>query len=179
MSASANNTSPACTICERRRGGDGGASGATARRRLRELKHLSGVGPVESESFFNQGLQPSETLGAPNVSNQLGPLRNECGTLSVQLVQGPGARRPNRAAPNHDARHRDKAKQRQRDAEPRTRGYAALRHARNLALRARGLAATSSAEATTDLRVTFAPNARALQVQTGCLGGHTQARLHS
>ena len=56
---------------------------------------------------------------------------------------------------------------------------AAFRQARRRTLRARGFAATSSADACTALRVTKPPSARPRQRQTGSSGGQMQSRLHS
>jgi hypothetical protein len=48
--------------------------------------------------------------------------------------------------------------------------------ARNLALRALGLAETSTADGPTGLAVTILSVARCLHVQTGCPGGQMQSR---
>src|SRR5512141_124726 len=84
------------------------------------------------------------------------------------------------APPRNDGHSRkDESDENGRDDPSAADAYAALRHALSLALRARGLRSTSAAEGLIAFRVTSDPAATPPQVHCGCIGGHTQSRLHS
>ena len=83
------------------------------------------------------------------------------------------------ASPGDDRRrNQDEGRKRAGDDPPATL-YAALRHARRRALRARGFRAISSSLAVTALRDTSFPSAWPRQVHSGCRGGQIHSRDHS
>src|SRR5438105_11925973 len=128
-----------------------------------------------------------------NFGFQLHPRRVDRIALTLQRAEVPrlvDAERP----PCNDARsHREETDEHDNDggarAEPvctappglvRHAAYAScLRQALSLALRERGFLAVSVSAGATARRVSVSPNECPRQVQTGCLGGHTQSELHS
>src|SRR6266540_298086 len=120
---------------------------------------------------------------------ELRALALEIGPAAVDLLNPSRLGDTEAAAPDDGETNDDEETENRPDDRPPTRGpgaatrlsasYAARRHRRSLALRARGLRRVSSASAVIARRVTNSPSATPRQVHCGCFGGQMQSRLHS
>ena len=115
---------------------------------------------MHPQALLGDRLETRATRRGTDVRVELQSLGDERGAACVQLSQI--ALRGNaEAAPQNDAQRDDEeTEQQEGDAKsPDPAPYSALRHARSLALRARGLWAVSSWGATMARRVTTLPSA--------------------
>src|SRR6185437_10944315 len=154
---------------------------STLRRRPGSRKNddLRVVGHAHAEPPLDQRRQYAPTRQIAHIALELRPLRLQ---LHPPLLEHADVARPRyaRRPPPDDARgDENETEERQRHPRAPARGYAALRHARRCALRARELTATSAGLAVAALRVSVVPSARPPHVHTGCLGGHVHAVLHA
>ena len=130
------------------------------------------------QSLLGDRLQPRSARRITNRRLQSNALRLERVELPLTL-SNVGLLHDAVSSPCYDAcRDQDETNQHEGDDRSPARGYAALRHARSRALRARGFLTTSSSDAVTARRVIVVPSGRPRQVQTGCFGGQIQAALH-
>ena len=117
----------------------------------------------QMQPLLHQRRELVSTRGVPDLALQLGPLRAKIRSLALELLHHPRLREAERAPPDDARCHEEETKKCERDhrTTPAPRhttalsgGYRALRHALNLALRARGFRSASSGDAVTGLLVT-------------------------
>lgn len=151
----------------------------SVRLRPRQKDLLVGSGDVHVQSLLGDRLQPRPAGSITNRRFEFDALRLERVELSLTLPDF-DLLHDAVSSPCYDAcRHQDETNQHERNERPPAGGYAAFRHARSRALRARGFRATSSSEAVIARLVIVVPSGRPRQVHTGCFGGQMQAALHS
>ena len=117
--------------------------------------------------------------GIPNLTLEPGALAFELRSFHVELREGLGLPNADRSAPYDRQRDENESGEHQGDQGSTPKRYAALRHARSLALRERVLEFLSASLATTARLVRTSPRACPRQVHCGCLGGQMHDRLHS
>src|SRR5512143_1444134 len=143
-------------------------------------KHLLIRGwDVHVQSLLGDRLQTRSARRVTDIRLQPDAIRLERVALLLELSNLPLLLDTEDPPCNDARRDQDETDEHHGDEAAPTRLYSALRHARSRALRARGLQATSSADAGIARRVMVVPSGRPRQVQTGCLGGQMQAALHS
>src|SRR5438270_10255080 len=115
---------------------------------------------VHAKPLLHHGSEPLPRRQVSYVALEPGALPFEIGAFPVEQLQPARFRDSVAAAPDYGQAYDDeRAEQHHEDAAP-AHSYAALRHTRSLALRARELRAISSIVAVTARRVTTRPSAR-------------------
>jgi len=119
---------------------------------------------VHSEPVLSGGAKGLARRCIPDLSLEAGSLALQIGSLGVKLRQSLGLADANRSAPHDGQRDEDEGGEHDPDQGPAPHGYAALCHARSLALRERGLMAVSRGLAVTARLVSNSPSAFPRQV---------------
>src|SRR6476646_928414 len=138
--------------------------------------HLAVARHAQMQPLLHQRRKLVSTGGVPDLALQLRPLRAKVRSLALELLERPRLRKAERAPPDDARCHQDETKKCERDhrpppasrhTAPAPGAYSALRHALNLALRARGFRSASSGAAVTGLLVTSVPRAWPRHVHMG------------
>lgn len=114
-----------------------------------------------------------------NLPLEPGALAFELRSLHVEPRESLGLSNADRSPPHDRQRDENKSGEHEGDPGSTPKRYAALRHARSLALRERGLEFLSASLAMTARLVRTSPSACPRQAHRGCLGGQMHDRLHS
>src|SRR4030095_4805357 len=142
----------------------------------------------QMQPLLHQRRKLVSTGGVPDLALQLRALSAEVRSLALELLERPRLRKTERAPPDDARRHEDETKKCERDHRPPPAPrhaaaalgrYGALRHALNLALRARGFRSASSGAAVTGLLVSSVPRGWPRHVHVGWRGGAAHAGTHA